>query len=60
MYEQVLNFISFEGNKRKVSIILMMLAFLVYANTLGHGYVQDDMAVITHNRYVQQGIDGLG
>ena len=38
----------------------MMLAFVVYANTLGHGYVQDDMAVITHNRYVQQGIDGLG
>ncbi len=60
MYEQVLSFVSFEGNKRKVSIILMMLAFLVYANTLGHGYVQDDMAVITHNRYVQQGIDGLG
>ncbi len=60
MYEQVLNFVSFEGNNRKVSIILMVLAFLVYANTLGHGYVQDDMAVITHNRYVQQGIDGLG
>jgi protein O-mannosyl-transferase len=60
MYEQVLNFVSFEGNKRKVSIILMVLAFVVYANTLGHGYVQDDMAVITHNRYVQQGIEGLG
>lgn len=60
MYEQVLNFVSFEGNKRKVSVILMVLAFVVYANTLGHGYVQDDMAVITHNRYVQQGIEGLG
>lgn len=60
MYEQVRNFVSFEGNRRKVSIILMVLAFVLYANTLGHGYVQDDMAVITHNRYVQQGIDGLG
>ncbi|MBL7692385.1 MAG: hypothetical protein JNM41_12390 [Flavipsychrobacter sp.] len=60
MYEQVLNFVSLEGNRRKLSIILMVLAFVVYANTLGHGYVQDDMAVITHNRYVQQGIEGWG
>lgn len=60
MYEQVLNFVSFEGNKRKLSIILMVVAFVVYANTLGHGYVQDDMAVITHNQYVQQGIEGWG
>ncbi|HWB61904.1 MAG TPA: tetratricopeptide repeat protein [Chitinophagales bacterium] len=35
-------------------------AFLLYANTIGNDYAIDDGALITTNRYVQQGIKGLG
>lgn len=35
------------------------LAFLLYANTLGHGYVLDDPLAIAENEYVRQGIGGI-
>jgi hypothetical protein len=38
---------------------LMMLAGLLYANTLSHGFVLDDEAVILKNQYVRQGTDGI-
>ena len=34
-------------------------SFLIYVNTIGHGYVLDDDLVCNKNEYVQQGIGGL-
>lgn len=39
--------------------VLMGLAALLYANTLGNGYVYDDVPLITANEYVQQGWAGI-
>lgn len=36
-----------------------VLSFLLYANTLGHGYVLDDPLAIAENEYVRQGIGGI-
>ena len=36
-----------------------VLSFLLYANTLGHGYVLDDPLAIGENEYVRQGIGGI-
>lgn len=38
---------------------LFLLGTLLYANTFGHDYAQDDAIVITQNTYTQQGIQGL-
>lgn len=40
-------------------IILLLLAFLLYANTLGHQFVLDDGIVITENKFVKKGISGI-
>jgi Flp pilus assembly protein TadD len=39
----------------------MLFAFgaLLYINTLGHGFVLDDVAVIEKNKFVQQGLAGI-
>lgn len=37
---------------------LALLAFLLYAGTLGHGFVLDDVLVITKNKFTIQGIGG--
>jgi tetratricopeptide (TPR) repeat protein len=42
-----------------ISLGLAALAFLLYANTLGHQYVLDDPLAITKNELVQQGISGI-
>ncbi|MFA6956788.1 MAG: tetratricopeptide repeat protein [Thermoanaerobaculia bacterium] len=39
--------------------IVVVLAVLLYANTLGHGWALDDVAVITKNAYTQKGISGI-
>ncbi|MCS6917571.1 MAG: tetratricopeptide repeat protein [Chitinophagales bacterium] len=36
-----------------------LLAFLIYANTLGHGFTVDDDTVISKNKYTVQGISAL-
>lgn len=36
-----------------------VFAFVLYANTIDHGYVLDDQAAITKNLYVQEGIRGI-
>ena len=41
------------------SAVAFALAFVLYANTLGHGFVLDDGLVITDNPYVQAGIRGI-
>lgn len=39
--------------------ILLASCIIVYFNTLGHGFVLDDEAVITRNKFVQQGLAGF-
>jgi len=43
----------------RISAFLFFLAFLVYANTLRHGYTWDDSIVITENARVQKGITNV-
>jgi tetratricopeptide (TPR) repeat protein len=38
---------------------LFALSFLLYANTLGHGYALDDAIVIYDNMFVKEGISGV-
>ncbi len=38
---------------------LAVFGFLLYANTLGHGYAFDDSIVITENSFTQQGFGGI-
>ena len=40
-------------------LLPVILAVLLYANTAGYDYVLDDISVISHNRFVTNGIDGL-
>ncbi len=40
-------------------LIIGLLAFVIYANTLKHGYVWDDDIVITYNQNVQKGLAGI-
>ena len=36
-----------------------VISFILYANTLGHGFVLDDIAVIQENKFVKNGIYGI-
>jgi Flp pilus assembly protein TadD len=38
----------------------ILLAFVLYGNTIGHEYALDDAIVITQNGYTLKGADGLG
>lgn len=40
-------------------MIVVLLAIALYANTLGHGWALDDVAVVTKNQFTQQGIGGI-
>jgi protein O-mannosyl-transferase len=42
------------------AIVLLLLAFVLYGNTLGHQYALDDAIVITQNRFTQEGFGGIG
>ncbi|MDX1407994.1 MAG: tetratricopeptide repeat protein, partial [Saprospiraceae bacterium] len=44
---------------RRTWIGLCIVGFLCYANTLPHGFTQDDAIVITDNMYTQEGISGI-
>ena len=39
--------------------LVFIFAFILYANTLGHDYAQDDAIVILDNMYTQQGVEGI-
>ncbi|MDX2134020.1 MAG: tetratricopeptide repeat protein [Saprospiraceae bacterium] len=41
------------------SLAFFALAVLLYANTLTHGFVQDDAIVITDNMFTTKGIEGI-
>ena len=47
------------SNTRLQGLIVFALAFLLYANTLGHGFVLDDSIVITENMFTQKGASGI-
>ncbi len=40
-------------------ITIFLLGFILYSNTLNHGYVLDDFSVIKENTIVKRGIDGI-
>ena len=50
----------FSKNYLLSALILFLLSFLLYSNTLTHQYALDDAIVITENQFTQEGIDGLG
>jgi len=47
-------------NQRLHMILLFTLGFLLYANTFGHQYTQDDAIVITDNVFTTEGLSGIG
>ena len=44
---------------RLQSVLVVAVAFLLYANTLGHQWAQDDRSAITENILTQQGFAGI-
>ncbi|MDC1222104.1 tetratricopeptide repeat protein [Salibacteraceae bacterium] len=40
-------------------MIVFAVSAAMYVNTLGHGYVLDDKAIITQNKFTQQGFSGI-
>ncbi len=53
------NDLGFAYNTSLHSIILFLLGFLLYTNTLTHDYTQDDAIVIYDNMFTTQGIKGI-
>lgn len=45
--------------KHAWGLVIAAIAFLLYANTIGHDYALDDSGAITGNRYVQEGLSGI-
>lgn len=41
------------------SLVFAVIAFLIYANTLNHGYVLDDFSVIRENNVIMQGTKAI-
>ncbi len=56
--EQLSVHMMFTGRKRLIGW-LVAVCLIVYGNTLSNDYVLDDLALITHNTFVQDGINGL-
>lgn len=50
---------AFFQNATLQSVLLFAFALLLYANTLTHGFVQDDAIVITDNMFTTQGVRGI-
>ncbi len=46
--------------QKRPALCVFLFAVLLYANTLGHQFTQDDAVVITQNTFVKQGFAGLG
>ncbi|WP_445457403.1 tetratricopeptide repeat protein [Flavobacterium sp. HNIBRBA15423] len=44
---------------KKMVWFLAIVSFLLYANTLNHGFVLDDIAVIEQNSFVKKGFAGI-
>lgn len=50
---------AFLANIRLQTLLIFAFAFLLYANTLHHGFVLDDAIVINQNVHTQKGISGI-
>ncbi|NNF36324.1 MAG: tetratricopeptide repeat protein [Saprospiraceae bacterium] len=50
---------NFLENSKLHVIIIALSSFLLYANTFGHDYAQDDAIVITDNMFTQDGFNGI-
>ncbi len=48
-----------KGIAQKMIWFLAAVSFLLYANTLNHGFVLDDIAVIEQNSFVKKGLAGI-
>ncbi|NNE25537.1 MAG: tetratricopeptide repeat protein [Saprospiraceae bacterium] len=44
---------------KNISLLLFFFGCLLYANTIGHDYAQDDAIVIYDNMFTQKGISGI-
>jgi len=49
----------FWDNRLFQNFLIGVLAFSIYANTIGHDFTQDDAIVITENMYTTQGVAGI-
>ena len=45
---------------KQMPFLVLLAAFLVHANTLGHNYALDDSIVITDNQFTKEGLAGMG
>ncbi len=52
--------LGFLSNTKIWSALIFIFACFLYANTLGHGYTQDDAIVIYDNMFTTQGVKGIG
>ncbi|MEM1327804.1 MAG: tetratricopeptide repeat protein [Bacteroidota bacterium] len=50
---------SFWTNTRLHAILIFVLSFLLYSNTLTHGYTQDDAIVLYDNMFTTEGVSGI-
>ncbi len=50
---------SFFTNRRAHCLLIILLSFLLYGNTLRHDYTQDDAIVIYDNMFTTKGIKGI-
>ncbi len=51
---------NFFKQHKQALVVLASIAFLLYANTLGHEFVLDDKIVITENQFTKKGLEGVG
>lgn len=47
------------SSKLNAFVLLILVSFVLYFNTLSHQYALDDAIVITDNSFVKQGFDGI-
>ncbi len=48
-----------KGELMSYALVLVLLGFILYANTIGHGFALDDFSVIADNWLIQQGFSGI-
>ncbi|MCB0737318.1 MAG: tetratricopeptide repeat protein, partial [Bacteroidetes bacterium] len=48
------------SNSVYLLVAFIILAFVLYGNTLGHGFVLDDGHLFLRNKFVQNGFQGIG
>jgi len=46
-------------HNKKAYLIIFVLTFLLYGNTIRNNYALDDLIVITENKFTIQGFDGI-